>query len=66
VEHIGERAKHLKEAHAHANPRARASLTSLTRAAQVTLNIQGEVESHLRLLDQLVCGEARSRSLSLA
>lgn len=56
----------MKEAHAHANPRARASLTSLTRAAQVTLNIQGEVESHLRLLDQLVCGEARSPSLSLA
>ncbi len=53
IDHIGERAKHLKEA----RPLARHALNSSQRltalAVQVTLNIQGEVESHLRLLDQL-------------
>jgi hypothetical protein len=69
IDGISERAKHLKEARL-ALPRNAPVCASLThcrprRAAQVTINIQGEVEAHHRLLDQMARSCA-SQLLALA
>ena len=55
IDHLSERAKHLKQAREGDTLRAAVRGVALTSThPQVTLNIQGEVDSHLRLLDSLV------------